>query len=144
MLPCVSESGGLPIRGEPDTTGGAGDLVLVGPGPFVAGRVVVVKVDPEMLAALATTLIHHADEVRRAGNPHRTGPWYDLGQLPHSLPESQLAAVSAEVVAALAGAFDVLAGPIDQMAYLAGGGATDYEIAEDEFAALLRDAKVVA
>ncbi|MGW0022149.1 hypothetical protein ACWDUD_27880 [Rhodococcus sp. NPDC003382] len=108
------------------------------------GRAVAVKVDPEMLATLATTLMNHADEVRRAGNSHRTGPWYDLEQLPHSLEGSQLAAVSAEAVAVLAGAFDVLAGPIDQMAYIAGGGAQGYVIAEDEFASLIRNAGEVA
>ena len=90
-------------------------------------RAVAVKVDPEMLAALATTLMNHADEVRRAGNSHRTGPWYDLEQLPHSLEGSQLAAVSAEAVAVLAG-----------------GGAQGYVIAEDEFASLIRNAGEVA
>lgn len=35
---------------------------------------------------------------------------------------------------------EMLAGPIDQVAYIAGGGAKDYVIAEDEFAALVRSA----
>ncbi|MFD6675277.1 hypothetical protein ACFWDA_13015 [Rhodococcus zopfii] len=45
------------------------DLVLFGTGLFSEHwRAVAVKVDPEMLAAFATTLMNHGDEVRRAGS----------------------------------------------------------------------------
>ncbi|MFZ2526152.1 MAG: hypothetical protein WAX14_00645 [Rhodococcus sp. (in: high G+C Gram-positive bacteria)] len=97
------------------------------------------KVDPEMLAALATTLMDYADDVRTAGNTHHTGPWNDLGVLAHSLPGSQLDAVSSTAIATLTGAFDVLAGPIDQMAYIAGSGAKNYVITDDEFTARIRN-----
>lgn len=94
-------------------------------------------VDPAMLAALARILTDHAGNIRRAGNPHRTGPWYDLERLPSSLPGSELAAASTEAVPILTAAFDVLAGPIDQMAYLAGSGAAGYTITVDAFTARL-------
>ncbi|MFC9834203.1 hypothetical protein ACFVKB_10350 [Rhodococcus sp. NPDC127530] len=96
-------------------------------GPDVA----VVKVDPDMLRAMSTALGAIAREVEALGGRR------SFEHAVRAVEGSDTAAACRDAGDILASALGVAASRIDEMAFIAGDGAENYEVADTSFASQL-------
>lgn len=100
--------------------------------PILGGRdVAVVKVDPDMLRAMSTALGGIAREVEALGGRR------SFEHAVRAVEGSDTAAACRDAGDILASALGVAASRIDEMAFIAGDGAENYEVTDTSFASQL-------
>ncbi|QTJ69659.1 hypothetical protein HYG77_06695 [Rhodococcus sp. ZPP] len=100
--------------------------------PILGGRdVAVVKVDPDMLRAMSTALGSIAREVEALGGRR------SFEHVVRAVEGSDTAAACRDAGDILASALGVAASRIDEMAFIAGDGADNYEVTDTSFASQL-------
>ena len=107
-------------------------LAVPGLAPVLGGPdVAVVKVDPDMLRAMSTALGVIAREVEALGRRR------SFEHAVRAVEGSDTAAACQDAGDILASALGVAAGRIDEMAFIAGDGAENYEVTDTSFASQL-------
>ncbi|MBC2639116.1 MULTISPECIES: hypothetical protein [unclassified Rhodococcus (in: high G+C Gram-positive bacteria)] len=122
------------VIGAMDGTGAAQPPLASVPGlpPVLGGpEVAVVKVDPDMLRAMAGALGAVAREVEALGGRR------SFDHAGRAVEGSDTAAACQDAGDVLASALGVAASRIDEMAYIAGDGAENYDVTDTSFAAQL-------
>ncbi|WP_016882956.1 MULTISPECIES: hypothetical protein [unclassified Rhodococcus (in: high G+C Gram-positive bacteria)] len=117
-----------------DGTGATQPPLAAVPGlpPVLGGPdVAVVKVDPDMLRAMATALGAIAREVEALGGRR------SFEHAVRAVEGSDTAAACKDAGDILASALGVAASRIDEMAFIAGDGAENYEVTDTSFASQL-------
>ncbi|MDV7353554.1 hypothetical protein R4282_11110 [Rhodococcus oxybenzonivorans] len=100
--------------------------------PILGGPdVAVFKVDPDMLRAMSTALDIIAREVEALGGRR------SFEHAVRAVEGSDIAAACRDVGDILASALGVAASRIDEMAFIAGDGAENYEVTDTSFASQL-------